>query len=152
MVDDGLRWRKVPGPVSKALGSLGVSALVQSLGDQEVDEPSPRVVWHTGRSSQLRALAFELAEFGREDPEAVAVLSRAAGRHPKELRRAAATIRAEGLVDGDVVAFRANRLLVAAASGRVIEPMSTEQLARFASREDLADGPPEAGTPGSPVP
>jgi hypothetical protein len=143
MADHGLRWRKTPGPVTKVLGSVGVSALVQSLGDQELDEPSPKVVWQTPRSSQLRALAFELAEAGRDDPEAIGELVRAAGRHPKELRRAAATIRADGLTEEEVVAFRANQLLVAAASGRTVEPMSAEKLAWFAEKRHLARVPSE---------
>jgi hypothetical protein len=141
MADDGLRWRKVPGPLSRALGSIGVSALVQSLGDQELDAPSPKVVWQTDRSSQLRILAFDLADVGREDPDAINELVRVAGRHPKELRRAAATIRADGLADEDLVGFRANRLLIAAASGRNPEPVSAEQLARFSRKEEHTDEP-----------
>jgi hypothetical protein len=143
MADDGLHWRKVPGPLSKVLGSIGVSALVQSLGDQELDAPSPKVVWQTRRSSQLRELAFDLAEVGREDPEAIGELVKAAGRHNKELRRAAATIRADGRTDEDLVAFRANRLLVAAASGRSVEPITAEQLESFAKKRELADVAPE---------
>jgi hypothetical protein len=139
MADDGLRWRKVPGPVTKLLGSIGVSALVQSLGDQELDAPVPKVVWQTERSSRLLEMAFGLVEVGREDTEATGELVKAAGRHRKELRRAAATIRADGRTDEDLVAFRANRLLVAAASGRLVEPMSAEQLESFARNRELAD-------------
>ncbi len=144
MVDHGLRWRRAPGPVTKVFGSIGTAALVNSLGDQELDEPMPKVVWYADRSSHLRALALGLAEAGRDDPEAVGELGRAAGRHTKELRRAAATIRADGLAREDLAAFRANRLLVAAATGKVVEPISAEQLAWFAQVQVLADVPPDA--------
>jgi hypothetical protein len=147
MADDGLRWRKVPGPVARVFGSLGVSALVQSLGDQELDAPMPKVVWHTGRSSQLRALAFDLAEAGRDDQDAVAELVRVAGRHPKELRRAAATIRADGRAEEELVAFRANRLLVSAASGQPVGPISAEKLAWFARERDLAEACADVAPP-----
>jgi hypothetical protein len=67
MADHGLRWRKAPGPVTKVFGAIGAAALLHSLGDQELDAPEPKLVWHTDRSSQLRALAFRLAEEGRDD-------------------------------------------------------------------------------------
>jgi len=145
MVDYGLRWKKAPGPVAKVLGSIGSVALLRSLGDQELDEPVPKVVWHTDRSMRLRELAFRLVEEGRDDPEAVDDLAKTAGRHGKELRRAAATIRADGLVGEDLAAFRANRFLVAAASGRAVEPMPAEQLAWFTRVQVLAEVAPEAG-------
>ncbi len=131
MADFELRWRKRPGPVTKALGAIGVVALVNSLGDQELDEPDPKVVWHTARSSALRSLAVELASAGRDDPRAVGELARAAGRHVKELRRAAATIRSGGWAEEDLVGCRANRLLVAAATGRPFAPIPEAQLAWF---------------------
>jgi predicted aconitase len=132
MADYELRYRKRPGPVSRILGSIGGSALLQSLGDQELDAPEPKVVWHTGRSAALRDLAFELTGAGVDDQVAVGALTRAAGRHTKELRRAAATIRAEGLAGEDEAGCRADRLLVAAATGRAVEPLTAEEAAWFA--------------------
>jgi len=143
MADDGVRWGKAPGPVTKVLRIIGVAALVHSLGDQELDAPVPKVVWHTDRSSRLRALAFRSAAEGRDDTEAVRELVRVAGRHAKELRRAAATIRVDAWVDEDLAAFRANRLLVAAATGRPVESVSAERLAWFGRVRALADVPPE---------
>jgi hypothetical protein len=145
MADYELRFRKRPGPLSRMLGTIGESALLQSLGDQELDEAEPKVVWHTDRSAALRALAFELVDAGTDDGDAVGELARTAGRHAKELRRAAATIRAEGLAGEDEAACRADRLLVAAASGRGVEPVSSEEAAWFAQVRSLAELPTAEG-------
>lgn len=145
MADHELRYRRTPGPIARLLGAVGIRSLVLSLGDQELDEPRPRVVWHTERSSGLRRLAVDLAAAGRDDADAVAVLARAAGRHTKELRRAAATIRAECPVDEDSDSNRAGRLLVAAATGRPVEPLTAGQRAWFRQVRELADLSPDEG-------
>jgi len=127
------------------LGTIGESALLQSLGDQELDAADPKVVWHTERSDNLRSLAFELVDRGSDDAEAVGELARAAGRHPKELRRAAATIRVDGLAEEDEAACRADRLLVAAATGRDVQPVTAEEVAWFAEVRGLAALPVAEG-------
>jgi hypothetical protein len=145
MADFELRFRKRPGPIARMLGTIGEAALLQSLGDQELDEPEPKVVWHTERSAALRSLAFELAEAGTDEREAVEELARAAGRHPKELRRAAATVRAEGLAVEDETGCRVDRLLVAAATGGEVEPVTPDEAAWFAQVRALAALPIAAG-------
>jgi len=143
--DHELRYSRAPGPVARLLGALGTGSLLQSLGDQELDEPRPKVVWHTQRSSELRSLAFALVDAGRDDDGAAGVLARAAGRHTKELRRAAATIRSDRRVDEELESHRAERLLVAAATGRPVEPLTDEQRAWFDRIRDLVQLPPEQG-------
>ena len=145
MSDHELRFSRTPGPIARLLGALGTSSLLQSLGDQELDEPHPRVVWHTERSSELRNLAFALVDAGRHDGGAARVLARAAGRHTKELRRAAATIRSDRRIDEDLASYRAERLLVGAATGRPVEPLTDEQRAWFDRIRDLVQLPPEQG-------
>jgi hypothetical protein len=145
VADHELRWRKSPGRITRALGAIGVGALVHSLGDQELDAAEPKVVWHTPRSSSLRDVAVELAAEGRDDHEAVGVLTRAAGRHTKELRRAAATIRSEGRHREDLACARADRLLVAAATGRAVDPLTAVQLAGCLRVGELLAAPPDEG-------
>ena len=145
MADFELRYRRRPGPLSRVLGTIGESALLQSLGDQELDEAEPKVVWHTGRSDALRSLAFALVDAGTDDREASGELARVAGRHPKELRRAAATIRADGLADEDEAACRAERLLVAAATGRDVPPVTPDEAAWFTEVRNLAALPTAEG-------
>lgn len=145
MSDHELRFSRTPGPIARLLDALGTSSLLQSLGDQELDEPRPKVVWHTQRSSELRDLAFALVDAGRDDDGAAGDLARAAGRHTKELRRAAATIRSDRWVDEDLAGYRAERLLVAAATGRPVEPLTDEQRAWFDRIRDLVQLPPEQG-------
>ena len=145
MADWELRYRKGSGPISRMLGTIGESALLQSLGDQELDATEPKVVWHTERSSALRTLAFELVGAGTDDREALAELTRAARRHTKELRRAAATIRAEGLAEEDEAGCRADRLLVAAAAGGAVEPLTADEVAWSAQVRALAALPTGEG-------
>ena len=145
MSEHGLRYSRTPGPIARLLDALGTSSLLKSLGDQELDEPRPKVVWHTGRSSELRDLAFALVDGGRDDDGAADVLARAAGRHTKELRRAAATIRSDRRVDEDLESHRAERLLVAAATGRPVEPLTDGQRAWFDRIRDLVQMPPDRG-------
>jgi hypothetical protein len=143
--DHELVYRRTPGPIARVLGAIGTSSLLRSLGDQELDEPRPKVVWNTVRSSELRHLAFDLVDSDRDDTEAAAVLARAAGRHTKELRQAAATIRSDRRVDEDRTSHRAERLLVAAATGRPVEPLTDDQRAWFDRIRGLVQLPPAEG-------
>lgn len=145
MPEHELRYTRTPGPIARLLGALGTRSLLRSLGDQELDEPRPKVVWHTECSSELRDLAFALVDAGRDDDGAAGVLARAAGRHAKELRRAAATIRSDRWVDEDLESYRAERLLVAAATGRPVEPLTDGQRAWFDRIRDLVQLPPDRG-------
>ena len=123
-----------------ALGSLGSRALLKSLEDQDLDAPRPRVTLYTWRSDRLRRQALALADTGRADDQAALDLARAAGRHRKELRRAAAAIRTGGADVEELAAYQANQLLLAAASGQPVVALSEERERWFhrvrALRED----------------
>jgi hypothetical protein len=137
MADFELRYRKGPGPLAKVLTSLGVGSLVTSLEDQEVDAADPRVVTWTPRSAVLRQRAAALVAAGRDDPDGARELAREAGRHIRELRRAAASVRQGGWAAEDEVSYRVDRLLVAAASGRDPDPVDEAQLAWFTRVREL---------------
>jgi|GEM_PF-4726276 len=138
MGDYRLRYRKGPGLVSRVLGAVGVGALVTSLEDQELDAPDPKVVTWTARSAALRTLAGELVDAGRYDREAAAELAAAAGRHPRELQRAAAAVRQGGWAGEDERCARVDRLLLAAVGGRAPEPVGDDELVWFHQVRDLA--------------
>ncbi len=141
MTDHGLRYRKGPGLVAKVLGSVGIAALVHSLEDQEVDAADPKVVAWTERSDALRRRALELAASDADDEASRRGLAAAAGRHPRELRRAAAALRQGGRAAEDETWCRAERLLVAAAGGRPVEPLTGQERAWFDRVRDLGARP-----------
>jgi len=145
MADYEFRYRKRPALVTRVLGAVGVGALVTSLEDQELDAPDPKVVTWTERSAALRALAAELVDAGRYDREAAGALARAAGRHPKELKRAAAAVRQGGWAAEDEVSYRVDRLLVAAVTGQVPERLDRTQLDWFAQVRTLIALPAAEG-------
>lgn len=141
MPDYELRYRKRSGLVSRVLGALGVGALVASLEDQELDAPDPKVVTWTERSAALRELAGQLVDAGRYDQDGAADLAGAAGRHVRELRRAAAAVRQGGWAAEDERCARVNRLLLAAAAGHAPEPVGDDELAWFREVRDLGGLP-----------
>ena len=145
MAVDDLRYRASPGPLRRVLGGIGVGALVRSLGDQELNAAEPRVAWDTDRSARLRALARALVTDGRDDSAGAGVLARAAGRHTRELRRAAAVVRADGRVGEDEADFRTDRILRAAAAGVPVVPPTDAQLAWFRRVRDLEALPVDTG-------
>ena len=98
---------------------------------------------YSRRSAALRALATSLATGDLEDAAAVRELADAAGRRTKELRRAAACIRADGLDAEDQNAHRADQLLRAAATGRPLRPLTADEAAWFGRVDALAEAPLE---------
>jgi hypothetical protein len=98
-----------PGPLKRVSGALAVMGLIRAVANRDIDAPVPGAVWTTPRSGALAKLALRLASDGREDAGAVQELVDAAGRHHKDLRVAAASIRSNGWVDESPRDNRANR-------------------------------------------
>ena len=96
-------------------------------------------------SRQLADRAFDLANQGREDEEAVNALIAAAGRHRKQLRRAAAGFRYMGRADENVEYDRATRLLRAAAERQPVRQPSAEKTERLQTLKSLQEQPVETG-------
>lgn len=94
--------------------------------ERQIDADEPQVISHTKQSRRLGAMAARLAEDGRLDSTAVEALRSAAGRHRKELHRAAAGVRMGGGVDEDRDRYVANQLLLAAATGQPPRPITVE--------------------------
>ena len=145
MADFELRYRKGSGLVSRVFGAVGVGALVTSLEDQERDAADPKVVTWTERSSALRVLATDLVDAGRYDERAAGELADAAGRHVRELQRAAAAVRQGGWAAEDERCARIDRLLLAAAGRRAPEPVGDDERAWFAEVRDLVGLPRAEG-------
>ena len=143
MAPEGLSAPGRPGQIRMILGTIGAGALLKSLEEQEFDAPRPRVTLYSRRSAALRALATSLATGDLEDAAAVRELADAAGRRTKELRRAAACIRADGLDAEDQNAHRAEQLLRAAATGRPLRPLTADEAAWFGRVDALAEAPLE---------
>jgi hypothetical protein len=100
-------------------------------------ECSPRI-------TELTELALTLALQGREDDAAVQLVRDKAGRHRKDLRWAAATVRARDWITEDRTTDRANQLLLAAVEDRSVEPITDDQEAWFTQVAGLSDGWSEA--------
>lgn len=145
MPDFELHYQKGPGLFAKALSSIGVGALVTSLEDQELDAADPKVVTWTPRSAALVRRAAELVGAGGDDAAGARLLAGEAGRHVKELKRAAATVRQGGWATEDETSFRVDRLLVAAATRQDPGPVDEDQLDRFARIRDLVALPTADG-------
>jgi hypothetical protein len=134
------------GPVRVGLRqALGVLTFVHVLDRSQLDEHRPIAHRSTKRSSQLADLALELAKQGREDTDAVHKLSDAAGRHRRELRRAAAGIRFMGWTEDSIEHDRANRLLLAAARKQPVEPLTAEKIERLQTLKSLQEGSLDTG-------
>ena len=110
-----------------------------------MDEHRPLAHHPTKRSNQLADLAFGLVNRDQEDGEAVRELAAAAGRHRRELRRAAAGIRFTGWADESIEHDRANRLLLAAAGNQPVQPPSTEKMEGLRTLKSLQEGQLESG-------
>jgi hypothetical protein len=89
----GERARSGPSWSSRVAWGTDIPAWVRP---EPTDEHRPIAHHSTKRSSQLADLALGLANEGREDDKAVDELIATAGRHRRELRRAAAGIRFTG--------------------------------------------------------
>jgi hypothetical protein len=68
-------------------------------------------------------------------------LSKAAGRHRKDLLRAAAAIRSAGGSDEIARVNLANRLLIAAANRQQVEPLTADRVAWFQRTQELEQIP-----------
>jgi hypothetical protein len=127
--------------MAKALGGIGIFGLLKVMENRGLDSPKPSVVSYTKRSQDLRRLALDLAEDGRDDTAAMQELVQAAGSHRKELRRAAASIRSDGYDVEDPTCHQANRLLLAAAAGEPPQPLTADQREWFRQVQELRDAP-----------
>ena len=116
-----------------------VFALRRTVG-REIDADEPQVISHTKRSRRLGAMAARFAEDGRLDSTAVEALRSAAGRHRKELRRAAAGVRMGGGVDENRDYYVTNQLLLAAATGQPLRPITAEHEALLQRIERFNEG------------
>ena len=74
---------------------------------------------------------------GRFDWDVAQALAAAAGRHTRELTRAAAAVRQGGWTEEDETSFRVERLLVAAATGQDPVPPDAGRAAWFRRVADL---------------
>jgi hypothetical protein len=119
--------------------------LFRALDRSQLDEHRPLAHHPTKRSNQLADLALGLANRGQEDTEAVRQLVAAAGRHRRELRRAAAGIRFTGWADESIAHDRANRLLLAAARNQPVQPPSPEKMERLRTLKSLQEGELDSG-------
>jgi hypothetical protein len=116
---------------------LALAAVLAWLGRRDLDAEVPVAVRITARSKRLGALAQRCAAAGNTGPDAVAGLREAAGRHRIDLRRAAARTRLGGRAAEHRTAHLANQLLLAAATGRPVQPVSAEQEQWFRRVEDF---------------
>jgi len=133
-----------PGPIAKAaVGSVIFGALKQ-VADREIDSSMPKFTFWTDRTRAVRRIALRLAEEGREDAGAVKELKDAASWRPKELRRAAATFREDGWNVEDITCNRANRLLLAAATGEPVPTLTETEKEWFRTLEVLQHLPVDA--------
>lgn len=120
---------------------MALAGLLRRLANREEDQSQPWAVVSDPEVELLSEQARCLASEGRDDANAVQVLREAAAGHPGRLRRAAALVRLEGTPSEDRVDHLANRLLLAAAEDRAVEPPSSAELRWFSQIEALESAP-----------
>jgi hypothetical protein len=133
--DDGQDLAGSPRGWRDRLGVFALFALLHRLEKRQREAAAPEIVAFDDRSQALADRALRLAEEAGSDVEAVDDLRRSAGRHRRALRRAATLVRFAGACEEDRVDNRANKLLLAAADGKPIEPVGQDQEAWFARIE-----------------
>jgi len=132
---------KRPGRLRRMAGGAALVAGVWRSADRQLTKERPDFIWPNRTSERLKQVALRLAADGREDDLAVRDLREAAGRDRKDLLRAAADIRFHGPVAENARDQRANRLLIAAATGEPMRPLTDEDLAWFQRLDALRDTP-----------
>jgi hypothetical protein len=111
------------------------------------DEDEPGLLIQSPRVDKLVEIAFELVTNDRPDEDAVQRLLQAAGRHPGDLKKAAAQVRFGGHAKFDRRVDRANRLLLAAFNGEPVQPLPPEQDELFTRVDELMSVPVEEAWP-----
>jgi hypothetical protein len=124
-----------------ALGGAALVLLLRQMASGSIEDDEPQAVFPTERSRQLERLAVRLAEAEPGDPNAISQLQAWAGRHQKDLRRAAAQIRMHGLHHENRVDHVANNNLVAAATDGVFKSLTIQEDEWFSRIETLDDMP-----------
>ncbi|HEY4021739.1 MAG TPA: hypothetical protein VGM75_23845, partial [Pseudonocardiaceae bacterium] len=107
---------------------------------RQIDADEPVIVSSTKRSEQLGRMAMRFALDGHMDSAAVVELRSAAGRRRKELRRAAASMRLGGGVNENRSSYIANQLLLSAATGQPLQPITAEHEAKLQRIHELQQG------------
>ena len=123
----------------RVAGLILASMLFRST-KRQIDAHVPVAVSSTKLSQHLAAMALQFAHDGQVDIAAVEALRSAAGRRRKELRRAAAGVRIGSEVNENRIHFRANQLLLAAATGQPLQTMTPQQEAVVQRIEELLQG------------
>jgi hypothetical protein len=129
-----------PGRGGVHVGVLRAAALAllgRRMAEAAIDVDEPQAVFLTERAKELEDLALSLARADPNDPQAIGQLRTLAGRHEKDLRRAAAQIRMGGFHHENRVHHVANTNLLAAATEGTFEPLTAEEDKWFSRFEDL---------------
>lgn len=122
----GPKFEVKPKGLRQRLGALLVVLVIVRMIALQVDADVPGGVKSSKRITRLYRMADEFAAAGRDDPAAVAELHRAAGRRRKNLRHAAASARMNGRAKEFPRKYLTNQLLLAAATGRPVAPITAE--------------------------
>ena len=129
------------------MGPFGLAAAVLALrlaGRKHMHDEEPPIVARGKRICRLQELGEQLAAEGREDEAAAVQLRALAHGNRTRLLQAAAVVRFFGHVSEEMISYRANELLQAAATGRPIRPVTAEQRAWFERLDELLADPPES--------
>jgi hypothetical protein len=129
-----------PGCLTRALGGTWFLWFLKTKANQDLDAEHPKWIVANGRTFELRDHAVRVAGEISADAEAIAAI-RAAGGKPKDLKIAAAWIRANGYDREHRNSLRAARLLKAAADGGTPTPPSIDEEALFRAVDSLEDLP-----------
>jgi hypothetical protein len=124
---DGLRgWRALAAMAVAARAAAGVNRAAR-----QADPEDPGIVALSDRAGKVADRAFKLGDAGREDARAVAELVALAGDSKRTLENAERFSRQGARHCEDQKFNRAHRLLVAAMSGRPVEPPSSDTRRTF---------------------
>lgn len=126
-----------PGRVRRILEASALVTLLRAASRKAETDEEPQIVVSSARVERLADLATELAGTTPDDYECVRVLTASAGRHRRDLWRAAAFGRLGGGARESGLIDRANRLLMAAATGGEVEQPSPESERLFGRVDQL---------------
>ena len=125
------------------LRAAALALLGRHMGEAAIEDDEPQAVFRTEKAKELEHLALRLAKSDPNDSSAIAQLRAAAGRHEKDLRRAAARVRMGGLHHENRAHHVANMNLLGAVTDGVSKPLADEQQEWFSRLEHL-DRMPES--------